>query len=126
MGGELKIEADLLPHGLLTWRATGHYDVIKNQILLVTQGPTTAVRQNVGKGTSVGTDLELRSRVGDQLDVSVRYAFADSIVTSFPGNLSREGLRLPNVSRHQVTVSITIDRVAVAQLTVQARYLSRQ
>lgn len=125
-GGELKVEVDLLPNGLLAWRTTGHYDVIKDQILLVTQGPTTAVRQNVGKGTAIGTDVGLQSRLSDQLVMSLDYSFVDSVVTSFPGNPSREGLKIPNVSRHQVTGSITMGWVALAQLTIQARYLSRQ
>jgi outer membrane receptor protein involved in Fe transport len=50
----------------------------------------------------------------------------DSIITSFPGNPSREGLRIPNVSQHQVTTALTIGQADSAQLTLQARYLSRQ
>jgi len=125
-GGDMKVEADLLPDGLLGFRATGHYDVIKDQILFVTQGFTSAMRQNIGKGRSVGTDVELWSRLGDMLYMTVGYSFVDSIITSFPGNPSREGLRIPNVSRHQVTAAFTMGRPDVAQLTIQARYLSRQ
>ena len=125
-GVEMKLEIDLLPRGLLDFRATGHYDVIKDQILFVTQGPTSAMRQNIGKGRSVGTEIELRSHVDDYLYMTVGYSFADSVITSFPGNPSREGLRVPNVSRHQVTAGLTIGRPDWAQLTVQARYLSRQ
>lgn len=107
-------------------RATGHYDVVKDQILLVTQGPTTAVRQNIGEGRSVGTEVELRSRLDDQLLLNLGYSFVDSVITSFPGNPSREGLRIPNVSRHQVTAAVTVGQVTLVQFTVQGRYLSRQ
>lgn len=125
-GADMKVEVALLSDGLLDVRASGHYDVIKDQILFVTQGPTSAMRQNVGKGRSVGTDIELRSRLNDELFMTLGYSFVDSVITSFPGNPSREGLRIPNVSQHQVTAAFTIGRPDFAQLTLQARYLSRQ
>ena len=125
-GGDMKVEAEILKHGLLDFRATGHYDIIRDQILFVTQGPTSVMRQNVGEGRSVGADIELRSRLDDLLYMTVGYAFVDSIITSFPGNPSREGLRIPNVSQHQVTAGLTIGQPNIAQLTLQARYLSRQ
>jgi outer membrane receptor protein involved in Fe transport len=125
-GGEVKIEAELLPHGLLGFRATGHYDVVKDQILFVTEGPTSVVRRNIGEGRSVGTEVELRGRLNDLLYITVGYSFVDSVITSFPDNPSREGLRIPNVSRHQVTAGLTVGRPDVAQLTLQGRYLSRQ
>lgn len=125
-GSEVKIEVDVLPHGLLGFRAAGHYDVIKDQILFVTQGLTSVMRQNIGEGRSIGTDIELRSRLDDLVSMTVGYSFVDSIITSFPGNPSREGLRIPNVSPHQVTAALTIGRPDFAQLTLQARYMSRQ
>lgn len=125
-GGDMKVELELLPRGLLDFRATGHYDVIKDQILFVTQGLTSAMRQNIGEGRSIGTDIELRSRPDERLSMAFGYSFVDSIITSFPGNPSREGLRIPNVSRHQVMAAVTIGRPDTAQLTLQARYLSRQ
>jgi len=125
-GGDMKIEVELLPDDRLRFRATGHYDVIKDQILFVTQGLTSARRQNIGEGRSVGTDIELKSRFDDRLYMALGYSFVDSIMTSFPGNPSREGLRIPNVSRHQVTAAITIGRPDLAELTLQGRYLSRQ
>ena len=63
----MKVEVTLLPDGLLDFRATGHYDVSKDQILFMTQGPTSAMPQNIGKGRSIGTDIELRSRLDDGL-----------------------------------------------------------
>jgi outer membrane receptor protein involved in Fe transport len=125
-GADMKVELELLPRGLLDLRATGHYDVIKDQILFVTQGFTSAMRENIGEGRAIGTEIELRSRPDERLSMAFGYSFVDSIITSFPGNPSREGLRIPNVSRHQVTAAVTIGRPDTAQLTLQARYLSRQ
>lgn len=61
----------LKARGLLNFRVTGHYDVIKDQILFVTQGFTSARRQNIGEGRSIGTDIELRSRLDDLLYMTV-------------------------------------------------------
>ncbi|HSA87507.1 MAG TPA: TonB-dependent receptor [Nitrospira sp.] len=125
-GADMKVELELLPRGLLDLRATGHYDVIKDQILFVTQGFTSAMRENIGEGRAIGTEIELRSRPDERLSMAFGYSFVDSIITSFPRDPSREGLRIPNVSRHQVTAVVTIGRPDTAQLTLQARYLSRQ
>jgi outer membrane receptor protein involved in Fe transport len=125
-GTEAKLEADLLPQGRLSLRVTGHYDVVKDQIIFVTLSPASAQRQNVGEARSVGADVELTSRVRDTLLVNLGYSYVDSTITSSPGNPAREGLRIPNVSRHQLVAGVTIGRVTTLQLTVQARYLSRQ
>ena len=125
-GGDMKLEVELLPEGLLDFRAAGHYDVIKDQILFVTQGLTSARRHNIGEGRSIGTDIELQGRLNDRLYMTIGYSFVDSVITRFPGNPAREGLRIPNVSRHQVTASVTVGRPDAAQVTLQGRYLSRQ
>jgi outer membrane receptor protein involved in Fe transport len=100
--------------------------LVKDQILLVTQGPTSAMRQNVGQARSIGADFEVNSRVNDRLFVRLGYSYVDSIVTSFPGNPSREGLRIPTVSRHQVIAAVTVGDISSLQFTLQGRYLSRQ
>jgi outer membrane receptor protein involved in Fe transport len=125
-GGDVKVEVDLLPGGLLGIRAAGHYDEIKDQILFVTQGPASVQRKNIGEGRSLGADIELRSRLDDLAHLTAGYSFTDSVVVSFPGAPSREGLHIPNVARHQVTAGLTVGQPSVAQLTLQARYLSRQ
>jgi len=125
-GGEAKIETDLLPNRRLTVRVTGHYDEIKDQILFISEGPLTARRQNVGRTRTIGADADLRFRASEHLVLSAGYAYADSIITSFPADPSREGLRVPNVSRHQVTVGLTLGHPDRIQLTVMGRYLSKQ
>lgn len=77
-GAEAKLEADLLPNGRLGARISGHYDVVKDQILLVTQGPAISQCQNIGEGRSVSLDAELRSRIHDGLWLSARYSFVDA------------------------------------------------
>jgi len=105
---------------------TGHYDEVKDQILFITQGPVTARRQNVGRTRTFGGEIELKFRASDHLAVSGGYAYADSAVKSFLGDKTREGRRIPNVSRHQVVAGITVGRPDWVEVTILGRYLSRQ
>lgn len=126
IGGDAKLEADLLPDRRLTLRLTGHHDEVKDQILFVTESPITARRRNVGRTRTRGWDIEATGRPHEMVSLKLGYAYADAVVTSFPGGASREGLRVPNVSRHQVTMGLTLGSLDSVQLTVMGRYLSRQ
>jgi len=126
IGGDVKLEADLLPDRRLTLRLTGHHDEVKDQILFVTASPISAQRRNVGRTRTRGGGVELTARPLEMVSLNFGYAYADAIVTSFPGNPSREGLRVPNVSRHQVTLRTTLGSAETVQLTVMGRYLSKQ
>lgn len=72
--------------------------------LTLSQTPTliTRQRQNVGKTRSLGFELENEIRWND-FTFSVGYLLADSRVIEFPANRSLENLRIPQVSRHQLT-----------------------
>jgi outer membrane receptor protein involved in Fe transport len=125
-GGEAKIETDLLPNRRLTVRVTGHYDEIKDQILFISEGPLTARRQNVGRTRTLGGEVDLKFRPSEFLSLTAGYAYADSAIKSFLGDKTREGRRVPNVSRQQVVVGITLGHQDWAELTIMGRYLSRQ
>ena len=126
IGGDVKLEADLLPDRRLSLRLTGHHDEVKDQILLVTESALTARRRNIGRTRTRGGDVELTAQLHEVVSLKLGYAYADSIITSFPGAASREGLRVPNVSRHQVTLGTTLGSLETVQLTVMGRYLSKQ
>ncbi len=126
IGGEAKLEGELLQNEKLTWRATGHYDEVKDQILFVTRGPLSALRQNVGRTRTLGGELDLRFKASESLSLNVGYAYADSAIKRFPGNASREGKRVPNVSRHQATIGLTLGHPDWVEVTMMGRYLSRQ
>jgi len=125
-GGEAKIEGELLPRQRLTFRATGHYETIKDQILFITRNASTAQRQNVGRTSTIGADVDLKFQASEHLSLSAGYAYADSTIISFPPDPAREGLRVPNVSRHQVALGLTLGHPDRIQLTVMGRYLSKQ
>ncbi|MGH7166574.1 MAG: TonB-dependent receptor plug domain-containing protein [Nitrospiraceae bacterium] len=126
IGGEAKVEAELLPDRRVSVRATGHYDEVKDLILLITQEPFTSRRQNVGRTRTIGGEFDLRVRAFDWVSLTAGYAYADSVITDFPGDPAREGKRVPNVSRHQVTIGLTLGDPDWVELTIMGRYLSRQ
>ncbi len=125
-GGEATIESALLANRRLTMRLTGHYDEVKDQIVFITQGPAAAQRQNVGRTRTLGGEADLTAQPWEPVSITAGYAYADSVVTSFPSDPTREGLRLPAVSRHQVTLTLTLGHPDRVQVTLLGRYLSRQ
>jgi iron complex outermembrane receptor protein len=126
IGGDAKVEIDFLPQGRLNLRIVGHHDEVKDQILLVSASPLSARRQNVGRTRTDGGDVTLTARPIDLLTVSVGYAYAYSVISSFPEDPSREGKRVPNVSAHQAVMTLTVGNLETVQATVMGRYLSRQ
>ncbi len=125
-GADVKLEGELLPDRRLHWRLTAHRDEVKDQILFVSQGPLAAQRQNVGKTLSTGGALDVSYRIAPLLTVDGGYAYVDSLIRNVPGNPDREGKRVPNVSRSQVTIGMRAGRPDTVEVTILARYLSRQ
>lgn len=125
-GGDAKVEIDVLGNGKLTLRFAGHHDEIKDQILFVTQSPFSARRQNVGRTTTDGADVNLVAKPFEWAQITLGYAYAHSVITSFPQDMSREGKAVPNVSSHQVVAGMTLGDLTSLQVTVLTRYLSRQ
>ena len=125
-GAEAKLEGELLENRSFHWRLSVHYDEVKDQILFVSQGPTAAQRQNVGRAVAAGGAIDLTYRINPLLSLSATYAYVDSHISSFPSSPDREGKRIPNVSRNQVAIGTTLGRPEWIELTIMGRYLSRQ
>ncbi len=126
IGEDAKVEADLLRDGRLTLRLVGHHDEVKDQILFLSQNRFTARRANVGRTRTNGGDITLIGKPVHWLQVSVGYAYADSVISRFPEDPSREGKQVPNVSPHQVVVMLMMGTLETLQVTLMGRYLSRQ
>lgn len=125
-GVDAKIEGGEAQGLGLSWRVSGHVDWVKDQILFVTQGPLLAQRQNVGRTRTVGGEASLTWHPFTPLSFQLGYGYVVSVITEFLGNPGREGKFVPNVSRHQVTAGLAWSHPHWVDLTVQARYLSRQ
>lgn len=124
-GAEFKVEGELFANRSLRWRLSVHRDEVKDQILFV-YGPVSAQRQNVGRTLSTGGAIDLTYHVHSFVTLNAGYAYADSVISSFPGSPDREGKRVPNVSRHQVTLGVTAGQTEWIEATILARYLSLQ
>jgi outer membrane receptor protein involved in Fe transport len=125
-GVDAKVEGEFLSNRALRWRLSVHRDEVKDQILFVSQGPLAAQRQNVGKTLATGGAADLSYTAAPWLHLNVGYAYVDSVIRNFPGSPDREGKRVPNVSRSQVTMGVTAGRPDHLEIVILARYLSRQ
>jgi outer membrane receptor protein involved in Fe transport len=75
---------------------------VSNVTLSQTPSLITRQRQNIGRTRSWGMEIESESRWKD-FAFSIGYLLADSRVAEFPANQVLENLRVPQVSRHQLT-----------------------
>jgi iron complex outermembrane receptor protein len=124
-GGDTKIEADLAKRRLRL-RVSGHYDEVKDQIVFISEGPLAARRENVGRARSTGGGAELKFLATAHLSFQAGYTYTDAVIKSFPADKTREGRQIPMVSRHQMVAGFTVAYPQWAEVTLMARYLSRQ
>jgi outer membrane receptor protein involved in Fe transport len=98
---------------------------ITNVTLTTTPALITRQRQNLGRTSSTGVDLESELYVTRRLSLRNSYLFTNARVVDFAANRALEGLQVPQVARHQFTsqVSYIHERWSAA---LQARALSRQ
>ncbi len=125
-GADATLDVAVLPRRRLSLRATGHYETVNDQILFVSQGPLTTMRQNVGKTKTLGAEVAAELTIWEWVRLNAGYAYADSTLSDFPPNPALEGNLVPNVSPHQVVAGVTVMAFAQLSLTVLGRYLSRQ
>jgi len=99
---------------------------VANVTLDVTQTLITRQRQNLGRTTSRGVELDTEMRLARNLTLSGGYLFADAIVARFPANIALENLRVPQVARHQFTFQARYTHSSFASFGVQWRAGSSQ
>lgn len=98
---------------------------ITNVTLSTTPALITRQRQNLGRNSSTGVDLESDVYLTRRLSLRAGYLFTNARVVDFEANPLLEGLRVPQVARHQFTsqVSYVHERWSAA---LQARASSHQ
>jgi outer membrane receptor protein involved in Fe transport len=92
----------------------------------VAPGLITRQRRNLGTTRSRGAEAELTARAGDRWTLSAGYLLSDAKVASAPGAEDLEGLRIPQVPRHQTTFQLRFDDPQIASLGLQARWTGGQ
>jgi outer membrane receptor protein involved in Fe transport len=128
-GGEAGMTANvwqgkLNVRGTFFWSQTS--DPVGNVTLSVTPALITRQRQNLGETRSRGAELDAVARLNSRWQLSAGYALTDSSVLSFPPDATLEGLRVPQVPRHQFTSELRYWDPSRLMLTLQGRFIGQQ
>lgn len=123
-GGEAGARFYLFNHRLDA-RVTGFWTEIARPIANVTLNVTPALitrqRQNLGRTRSRGVEIEMEARLDRRWTISGGYLLADATVLEFPANTALEGLRIPQVPKHQATFQVRYTNPSLFTLGVQGR-----
>jgi outer membrane receptor protein involved in Fe transport len=114
----------------LRLRGVFFWGEVVNPIANVTLGVSpeliTRQRQNLGRTRSRGIEFDYLARVSRSISISGGYQLVDAVVLKFPANRSLEGLRIPQVPRHQLTVQLVYSDPRVLGFGLQGRAASEQ
>ncbi len=99
---------------------------IANVTLNVAPELITRQRQNLGRTRSRGIEIETDARLTNTITVSGGYQFANATVRRFPANTALEGLLIPQVARHQLTVQARYSNPSRFTLAIQSRAVGAQ
>jgi outer membrane receptor protein involved in Fe transport len=100
-------------------------DAVANVTLAATPALITRQRQNFGSTRVRGMEISAEVQLRKHFEVAGEYLLTDSTVNSFPVQVSLQGLRVPQVPKHQLNVQLGYtDQRWTAGL--QARYLGKQ
>jgi len=94
---------------------------VANVTLSVTPALITRQRQNLGRTRSRGVEIETEARLTQRWTLSGGYLLADATVLEFPANTALEGLRIPQVPKHQATFQVRYTDPSWVTVGVQAR-----
>ncbi|HYG10736.1 MAG TPA: TonB-dependent receptor, partial [Pyrinomonadaceae bacterium] len=95
---------------------------VANVTLTVAPALITRRRENLGRTRSRGLELEFDLRPAQRWTLAGGYLLADARVLKFPANPELEGLRLPQVARHQFTVQLRYTNPARLNFGLQGRF----
>lgn len=99
---------------------------VANVTLTIAPALITRQRQNLGRTRTRGLELELDARLRGRWALSGGYLFADARVVEFPPDTKLEGLRLPQVARHQLTFQLRYTNPARFNFGLQGRFAGAQ
>ena len=128
-GGEAGVRVTSV-NDKLTFRGNFFWNDITRPIANVTLSTTPALitrqRQNLGRTSSRGIELQADAQLSRSWSLSGSYLFADAEVVEFPANSALVGLTLPQVPRHQFTFQALYTNPSIATVGLQGRASSSQ
>jgi outer membrane receptor protein involved in Fe transport len=102
VGALLAARSGVSVRGTLFW--TRVHDTIANVTLQTTPTLVTRQRRNLGRIRSRGIEMEAEARPTARITLSAAWLLADARVVSFAEDPTLEGLRVPQVPRHQASL----------------------
>jgi outer membrane receptor protein involved in Fe transport len=99
---------------------------IANVTLAVTPDLITRQRRNLGRTRSRGVEIEAEARIAPAFVLTGGYQFVDATVLEFPANTDLEGLLIPQVPRHQLTIQARYSGPERMVLGIQGRFIGEQ
>jgi outer membrane receptor protein involved in Fe transport len=94
----------------LTLRGNFFWNVMNDPVANVTISTTPALitrqRQNLGSLRARGVQIDAEFKIAKHWQLSSGYLLTDSTVTGFPANLTLQGLRIPQIPRHQFNFQV--------------------
>jgi len=99
---------------------------VANVTLTTSPALITRQRQNLGRTRSRGLELQSDVNLSRRWNLTGSYLFADAVVVDFPASSLLEGLWLPQVPRHQLTIQTRYENPSVVTVGLQARASSSQ
>jgi outer membrane receptor protein involved in Fe transport len=128
-GGETGVRVTTV-NDKLTFRGNFFWNDITRPIANVTLSTTPALitrqRQNLGRTSSRGIELQADAQLSRSWSLSGSYLFADAEVVEFPANSALVGLTLPQVPRNQFTFQTLYAKPSIATVGFQGRASSSQ
>ena len=125
-GGEAGVNFSTRDGRAARVRATLFWTEIARPVANVTlnAAPTliTRRRENLGRTRSRGLELEYEARPARRWTLAGGYLLADARVKEFPANPELEGLRLPQVARHQLTLQLRYTNPSRFNFGLQGRF----
>ena len=127
-GGEAGVTASPWQHVRL--RATGFWtetvNPIANFTLSVSPTLITRERRNLGRTRSRGIETEAEFHPAKHWQVTAGYLLLDTTVRRAPQDVRLEGLRVPQVPRHQLTLQTAYSHPRYLTAALQLRAIGKQ
>jgi outer membrane receptor protein involved in Fe transport len=86
----------------------------------------TRVRENLGRTTAPGFEINVTSRITHEFEISTGYQFVAATVSSFPAETSLVGLWVAQVPRNVLTFQARYTNPRVINVSVNGRMVGKQ